>query len=69
LGLGVDVSDHYAAMDARGRPSPILYVTGPLLRARWWEASAVPELRVHAARVAQLLAAPLSQANDQRKVA
>ncbi len=69
LGLGVDVADDYAAIDARGRGSRVLYVTGPLLRARWWEATAVPELRVHAARVAGVLLRQLSDEERTRSIA
>lgn len=68
LGLGVDVSDGYSAIDANGRSSHILYVTGPLLRARWWEATAVPELRGHAARVAQAISGQLGR-ERQRSIA
>ena len=67
LGLGVEVTDDYAAVDADGRASRVLYVTGPLLRARWWEATAVPELRVHAAIVAERLATQLAEANRRRR--
>ena len=42
-------------LDARGVPSSIIYYVGPLLRARYWEATAVPELRVYAQRVADRL--------------
>ena len=33
-----------------------LYVTGPMLRARYFEATAVPELRLHTAALAARLA-------------
>ncbi len=55
LGLGVDIDEDYAVLDARGRPSSVLHYIGPLLKARDWEATAVPELRGHAARLAQHL--------------
>jgi uncharacterized NAD(P)/FAD-binding protein YdhS len=47
--LGLVVSDDY-------RPAPTmasLFYVGPLLRARHWEATAVPELRDHVARCAR----------------
>jgi uncharacterized NAD(P)/FAD-binding protein YdhS len=53
--LGVEVAEDGALLDASGTPSPALFLVGPLLKARDWEATAVPELRVHAARLAELL--------------
>ena len=55
LGLGLEVDDDYAIVDAAGRASPVLHYVGPLLRARDWEATAVPELRGHAQRLAARL--------------
>ena len=55
LALGLEVSDELEVLDAAGRPSPHLYLVGPLLKARFWEATAVPELRAHAARLAERL--------------
>ena len=52
LRLGLEVSDGLALLDAEGQPSPFLFLVGPLLKARFWEATAVPELRQHAANVA-----------------
>ena len=55
LSLGLEVSDDLALLDTEGRPSESLFLVGPLLKARFWEATAVPELREHAARVAERL--------------
>ena len=55
LALGIEVSEELALLDSAGRPSTTLYLVGPLLKARFWEATAVPELRQHAARVAERL--------------
>ena len=44
-----------ALLDAAGRPSRVLSLVGPLLKAGFWEATAVPELRQHAARLAERL--------------
>ncbi|RKP58473.1 FAD/NAD(P)-binding protein [Pararobbsia silviterrae] len=52
---GIDVDDAYRLVGADGRLSSVLRYAGPLLRARDWEATAVPELRMHAARLAQML--------------
>ena len=55
LGLGIDVSDDGAVVSRRGEPSRVLYYVGPLLRARDGEGTAVPELRVYAARLARTI--------------
>jgi uncharacterized NAD(P)/FAD-binding protein YdhS len=60
LGLGIEVTDDYAVLDAGGIPSSVLHYVGPLLRARYWEATAVPELRVHAQRLADRLLSGLA---------
>jgi len=45
LGLGVEVDASCAVLGANGRPTPGLYYIGPWLKAGYWEATAVPELR------------------------
>lgn len=55
LGLGIEVADDGALIDARGEASRALYYVGPFLKARDWEATAVPELRVHAQHLADTL--------------
>lgn len=55
LRLGIRVADDLAVVDAEGRPSRVLSLVGPLLKAHFWEATAVPELRSHAARLAARL--------------
>lgn len=57
LGLGLETGDAMEVRDARGRTVPGLYCLGPLLRAREWEITAVPELRVAADRLARTLLA------------
>lgn len=54
-GLGVDVDARYRVIGRDGAALPWLYYIGPMLRATYWEATAVPELRAHAARLAQEL--------------
>jgi uncharacterized NAD(P)/FAD-binding protein YdhS len=61
LGLGLETADDGALLDARGVPSPVVYYVGPLLKAMHWESTAVPELRVHAARLAATLIASLAK--------
>ena len=50
LGLGVRV-------DADSRAGPGLWAVGPPTRGRWWEITAVPDIRVQAERVARAIAA------------
>ena len=56
LGLGIRTDERGALIDASGRVSGRLYYVGPMLRPRYWETTAVPELRVHAERLAWHLA-------------
>jgi len=56
--LGLDTSDALEVVDAQGRPVPGLYCLGPLLRGRFWEITAVPELRVAASWLARELVEP-----------
>ncbi len=55
LGLGLRTGVHGAAISAGGDPTPGLYYLGPMLRADHWEATAIAELRLHAAKLAQHL--------------
>jgi len=57
LSLGLDIADDGRPLSRDGVPVDRLYYVGPWLRARDWEATAVPELREHAARLAERLAA------------
>jgi uncharacterized NAD(P)/FAD-binding protein YdhS len=50
--IGLMVDDQYHLLDAKGRPQPGLYLLSPMLRAHYWESTAVPELRQHAERLA-----------------
>lgn len=51
LNLGIEVADDYS-VHAECR----IHYLGPMLRASFWEATAVPELRVHAHQLAGLIA-------------
>jgi uncharacterized NAD(P)/FAD-binding protein YdhS len=55
LGLGIDVAENGAVISSSGHPSHVLYYVGPLIRARDGEGTAVPELRVHASRLARTI--------------
>lgn len=56
LELGICVTDAGEVIAADGRVAKGLYYVGPWLRARHWEATAVPELREHSRRLAERLA-------------
>jgi uncharacterized NAD(P)/FAD-binding protein YdhS len=56
LNLGLRTGPHGACVGADGTLSERLFYLGPMLRADHWEATAAPELRDHAQRLAQHLA-------------
>lgn len=55
LDMGVRVDDNFAVIDRDGCPSSLLFAIGPLLRGSLWETTAVPELRIQAMRVAEVI--------------
>lgn len=61
MGLGFMTDDNYAVLDSKGQASPVLSYVGPFLRAQHWEATAVPELRQHVARLAEITRASLAR--------
>ena len=62
LGLGIATDQHGALIDAGGRAARNLFYIGPMLRPRFWETTAVQELRVHAERLARHAAAVVESA-------
>lgn len=60
LGLGWGTDPDGRLFDVRGNASPVLFYAGPLLRARHWEATAVPELRNHVQRTTAAITASLA---------
>jgi len=56
LGLGLDVDHTDALVGAAGRPSARLFALGPPTRGRYWEITAIPDIRAQAARLAGRLA-------------
>lgn len=60
LGQGLETASNYAMLDEQGEASSVLFYVGPLLKATYWESTAVPELRLHAARAAQAVARSLT---------
>lgn len=55
LGLGLDVGGDCATIDQQGMSSGTLSYIGPWLKATYWEATAVPDLRRFALALAQRL--------------
>ena len=62
LHIGIGVTEDYRVIGRDGEPTPNLYYVGPMLKARYWEAIAVPELRGHVQRLGQQLSAPAASA-------
>jgi uncharacterized NAD(P)/FAD-binding protein YdhS len=57
LRLGLDADARGAVRDAAGRPAGDIFTLGPPLRGRWYETTAIPEIRDQAAALARLLVA------------
>ncbi|MGI3898921.1 MAG: FAD/NAD(P)-binding protein [Janthinobacterium lividum] len=55
LGLGLEVTEGCALIDAEGRVSDRLYATGPITAGTFWEIVAVPDIRAQAASLASAL--------------
>jgi uncharacterized NAD(P)/FAD-binding protein YdhS len=53
--MGLDINENGALIGAAGQTSEMLYAIGPLRRGSLWETTAVPEIRLQAAALAQLL--------------
>ncbi|MGA2778018.1 MAG: FAD/NAD(P)-binding protein [Steroidobacteraceae bacterium] len=67
LKLGLEIDADYQVVDRRGRSVRGLFYIGPMLKASFWEAIAIPELRVHATAIANAVlrhaAAPTGVSN------
>lgn len=57
LGLGIDVAPDCSIINSLGKKSKKIFYIGPWLRANYWEATAVPDLRVIASRLSNTLLA------------
>lgn len=55
LFLGLHTSDDGAVIDRYGEASTLIFTLGPLRKGSLWEKTAVPEIRVEAAKMADLL--------------
>jgi uncharacterized NAD(P)/FAD-binding protein YdhS len=66
--LGAETSADYRAVGRDNKPSSWLSVVGPMLRARYFEATAISELRLHAAsaakRISQAINAEISSGTE-----
>jgi len=56
LGIGLDVDAQTQVVGVDGQASPRLMAIGPASRATFWEITAIPDIRLQAARLAELLA-------------
>jgi uncharacterized NAD(P)/FAD-binding protein YdhS len=65
LFLGLDVDDHGALRDSEGASSHPLYAIGPTRKGCLWETTTVPEIRVQAANLAQILLETLGRSSDR----
>jgi uncharacterized NAD(P)/FAD-binding protein YdhS len=64
LGLGLLVTDHYRVIESNGAPSNGIFYVGPLLKAQYWEATAVPELRKHVEAAAEAVIQSLAPSDQ-----
>lgn len=55
IGMGLDLDEHGALIDAAGMVRDDLFAIGPLRKGRLWETTAVPEIRSQAAALARHL--------------
>jgi uncharacterized NAD(P)/FAD-binding protein YdhS len=65
FGVGIMTDEFGAVLDASGRVAGNLCYIGPMLRPRYWETTAVPELRVHAERLAYRLSLPAQSSSTR----
>jgi uncharacterized NAD(P)/FAD-binding protein YdhS len=52
LKIGMEVTDKWTLINAKGEEEPNLYTLGINLRGKYWESTAVPELKVQAHKLA-----------------
>ncbi|MEH2373196.1 FAD/NAD(P)-binding protein [Nostoc sp.] len=64
LSMGIDTAPNGALIDADGNTSQMLYTLGTPRKGNLWETTAVPEIRVQAANLAQELLKSLNSKSD-----
>lgn len=65
MNLGIHASANGRIIGEDGIPSDSFFALGTLLKGKLWESTAVPELRVQAARIADLLLKTNAPVNEQ----
>lgn len=55
LDLGLDVTKDFQLINARGEPSGSFFAIGPVTKGVFWESTAVPDIRVQAAKLVEAL--------------
>ncbi|MES2013253.1 MAG: FAD/NAD(P)-binding protein [Pseudomonadota bacterium] len=55
LKIGLELDDQYQVINQDGQSVQQLFYVGPMLKAKYWEAIAVPELRIHTYQLARRL--------------
>ena len=56
LGIGLDVAEDLALIDARGHASQRIQAIGPIARAAVWECISIPDIRLQCQDIAEALA-------------
>jgi uncharacterized NAD(P)/FAD-binding protein YdhS len=62
--LGIDALPNGVILGADGAPSDVLFTLGSTMKGVLWEVIAVPEIRVQAAQIAQLLLEPVGEGEE-----
>jgi uncharacterized NAD(P)/FAD-binding protein YdhS len=60
LHLGIVTQQDYQTIDRKGNANLGVYYVGPMLKASYWEAIAVPELREHTAKLSKIILESIS---------
>lgn len=60
LNIGIEVDETCAVVARSGTPSARIFAVGPVTRARYWEITAVPDIRVQCAALARHIQAMLA---------
>lgn len=63
LHIGLDVDERCALVGRSGQASTRIFAVGPVTRARFWEVTAVPDIRVQCAALAERIRADLQLAS------
>jgi uncharacterized NAD(P)/FAD-binding protein YdhS len=63
LGIGLHIGEDYSLIDVSLRPSRRVRAIGPLARASFWECIAIPDIRLQAQDLAQIIAVGATEAS------